>query len=72
MGALCTALTLLYLWVILPPYVDAAYYVLNGEMIVFLIEAFLLICLLGLRPAIAFACSFGMNAASFLLGIVLL
>jgi hypothetical protein len=40
-GALCTALTLPYLWFILPPYVDAAYYVMIGETLVFLVEALL-------------------------------
>ncbi len=30
-GALCTVLTLPYLWFILPPYVDEAYYLLIGE-----------------------------------------
>jgi hypothetical protein len=41
-------------------------------MLLFLIEAFLLNRLLGLKPAVAFACSFVMNTASFLLGLVLL
>jgi hypothetical protein len=71
-GALCTALTLPYLWFILPPYVDAAYYIVIGETLVFLVEAFILNRLLGLRPMIALACSFMMNMASFLLGLVLL
>lgn len=71
-GALCTAFTLPYLWFILPPYVDAAYYVQIGETLVFLVEAFILNRLLGLRPAVALVCSFVMNMASFLLGFVLL
>jgi len=71
-GALCTALTLPYLWFILPPYVDAAQYVVIGETLVFLTEAFILNRLLGLKPAAALACSFFMNMASFLLGLVLL
>ena len=71
-GALCTALTLPYLWFILPPYVDAAYYPLIGETLVFLVEAAILNRVLGLKPAIAFICSFAMNLASFLLGLVLL
>ena len=71
-GALCTALTLPYLWFILPPYVDAANYVLIGETLVFLVEAFILNRLLGLKPPIALLCSFVMNLASFLLGFVLL
>lgn len=71
-GALCTALTLPYLWFILPPYVDAAYYVLIGETLVFLVEALILNRLLGVSPKVAIACSFLMNAASFVLGLYLL
>lgn len=71
-GALCTALTLPYLWFILPPYIDAAQYIVVGEMLVFLVEAFILNRLLSLKPAAALACSFVMNLASFLLGLVLL
>lgn len=71
-GALCTALTLPYLWFVLPPYIDAAYYVPVGEALVFLVEAFVLNRLLGLSIQRALACSFTMNAASYLLGLVLL
>ncbi len=71
-GALCTALTLPYLWFVLPPYVDAAYYPLIGEMLVFLAEALILNRLLGLSGRVAIVCSFFMNAASFLLGLYLL
>ena len=72
MGALCTALTLPYLWLILPPYIDAANYIIIGETLVFLVEAFILNHLLGMKPAVALVCSFFMNLASFLLGLVLL
>ena len=71
-GALCTALTLPYLWFVLPPYVDAAYYVQIGEALVFLVEALVLNRVLGVSPKVAVICSFVMNAASFLLGLVLL
>ena len=71
-GALCTALTLPYLWFVLPPFVDAAYYIIIGETLVFLAEAVILNRLLGLKPKIAVACSFVMNLASFLLGLYLL
>ena len=71
-GALCTALTLPYLWFVLPPFVDAAYYVQIGEVLVFIVEAFILNRLLGLDPKRALICSFVMNAASFLLGLYLL
>jgi len=71
-GALCTALTLPYLWFILPPYVDAAYYPLMGETLVFLVEAFILYRLLGVSRNVALVCSFLMNAASFILGLYIL
>jgi hypothetical protein len=71
-GALCTALTLPYLWFVLPPYIDAAYYVQIGEALVFLVEALVLNRLVGVGPKVALICSFVMNAASFLLGLVLL
>jgi hypothetical protein len=71
-GALCTALTLPYLWLILPSYVEAVYYVVIGETLVFLVEAVILNRLLGLDSKAAVACSFFMNAASFLLGLYLL
>ncbi|MDO9550118.1 MAG: hypothetical protein Q7J03_04020 [Methanoregula sp.] len=71
-GAFCTALTLPYLWFALPPYVDAAYYPLIGEMLVFLTEALILNRLLGISGRVAIACSFIMNMASFLLGLYLL
>lgn len=71
-GALCTALTLPYLWFILPPYVDAAYYILIGETLVFLVEALILNRLLGVSGKVAIVCSFLMNAISFVLGLYLL
>ena len=71
-GALCTALTLPYLWFVLPPFVDAAYYVQIGEILVFVVEAVILNRLLGLESRRAVICSFTMNAASFLLGLWLL
>jgi hypothetical protein len=71
-GALCTALTLPYLWFVLPPFVNAAYYMQVGESLVFLAEAVILNRLLGLDLKRALICSFVMNAASFLLGLVLL
>ena len=71
-GALCTALTLPYLWFVLPPFVDAAYYLLIGEGLVVLVEAAVLNRLLGLEWKQAGICSLLMNAASFFLGLFLL
>jgi hypothetical protein len=71
-GALCTALTLPYLWFVLPPFVDAAYYLLIGEGLVVLVEAAVLNRVLGLEWKQAGICSLAMNAASFFLGLFLL
>jgi hypothetical protein len=71
-GALCTALTLPYLWFVLPPFVDPAYYPLIGEALVVLVEAALLNRLLGLDAGRSLACSIAMNAASYVLGWFLL
>ena len=70
-GLLCTALTLPYLWFVLPPFVDAAYYLPLGECLVVLVEAAVLSWSLGLGWKKAGACSLVMNAASFFLGLVL-
>lgn len=71
-GVLCTAVTLPYLWFVLPPYVDAAYFPFVGEALVVAIEAFILNCLLCPAPKTAIACSLIMNAASYGFGIFLL
>lgn len=71
-GALCTALTLPYLWFVLPPYIDAAYYPLVGEVLVIVVEAFVISRILGLETRRAAICSVLMNAASFILGWFLL
>jgi hypothetical protein len=71
-GALCTALTLPYLWFVLPPFVDAAYYPLAGEILVIIAEAGILFLVLGLDTKRAVFCSVLMNAVSFILGLYLL
>jgi hypothetical protein len=71
-GLLCTALTLPYLWFVLPPYVDAAYYPLIGETLVVIVEAVILNRVLGLDVKKSALCSLAMNAASFFLGLYLL
>jgi len=71
-GILCTALTLPYLWFVLPPYVDAAYYPVIGEILVILVEATLLCQVLAMNLKKSFACSVVMNIISFTLGWFLL
>jgi len=71
-GTLCTALTLPYLWFVLPPFIDAAYYPVIGELLVVLVEAVILNRVLGLDAKTSVVCSFSMNMASFCLGYFLL
>jgi hypothetical protein len=71
-GALCTALTLPYLWFVLPPFVNKSYYPLIGETLVFFVEALILNRLLMSSPKLSIFCSFLMNAASYTLGSYLL
>lgn len=71
-GVLCTAVTLPYLWFVLPPYVDAAYFPFVGEALVVAVEALILNRLLGLAPKTAITCSLIMNAASYGFGLILL
>jgi hypothetical protein len=71
-GILCTALTLPYLWFIIPPYVNLAYYTVIGETLVIIIEAIILNRVLGLQPKAAVTCSAGMNIASYVFGLFLL
>jgi len=71
-GVLCTAVTLPYLWFVLPTYVDAAYFLFVGEALVVAVEALILNRLLGLAPKTAIACSLIMNAASYGFGLILL
>lgn len=71
-GILCTTVTLPYLWFVLPPYVDAAYFPFVGEVLVVAIEALILNRLLGVAPKTAITCSLIMNAASYGFGLFLL
>jgi hypothetical protein len=66
-GALCTVLTLPYLWFVLPAYLDV-YYIPIGELLVILAETLILNKVLGLNPKIALICSLIMNCASYFLG----
>jgi len=70
-GALCTALTLPYLWFFLPAYLDV-YYIPVGELFVALTEALILNKVLKLDPRTALVCSFIMNFVSYFLGSFLL
>ncbi|OPY35500.1 MAG: hypothetical protein A4E35_02325 [Methanoregula sp. PtaU1.Bin051] len=71
-GLLCTALTLPYLWFVLPPFVDAAYYLLIGEGLLIIVEVILLRPLLEMGLKESAVCSLIMNTVSFWLGWFLL
>lgn len=71
-GFLCTALTLPYLWFVLPPFVDAAYYPMIGETLVVVVEAIILNRVLALDMKRAVACSVIMNVLSYVSGFILL
>ncbi|MEN6442673.1 MAG: hypothetical protein WC391_03150 [Methanoregula sp.] len=71
-GILCTALTLPYLWFVLPPFVDGSYYPFTGEVLVVIVEAVILKRLLGLEWKQAGTCSLVMNAVSFGVGLFIL
>ena len=67
-GLLASALTLPYLWFVLPPYVDAAYYPLIGELLVIAVEAALFFLLLRVKPVAAVFLSLVVNVSSFGIG----
>jgi hypothetical protein len=71
-GLLASALTLPYLWFLLPSILATASGIYLGEVLVFLVEALLYRWLLGLSYPKALILSFTANAVSFLLGLFLL
>jgi hypothetical protein len=71
-GMLASALTLPYLWFLLPSILTTAMGIYLGEVLVFLVEALLYRWLLGLSYPKALLLSFTANAISFLLGLFLL
>jgi len=70
-GFLASALTLPYLWFVLPPYMDAAYYPLFGELLVIAVEAAIFFLLMRVRPVSAVFLSLVVNVSSFGIGIML-
>jgi len=67
-GILASALTLPYLWFVLPQYIGATYYLLMGELFVIAVESVILNQILRTRPGLSIALSAVMNAASFVVG----
>jgi hypothetical protein len=71
-GLLASALTLPYLWFLLPSILTTASGIYLGEVLVFLVEALLYHWLLSLSYPKALVLSFTVNTLSFLLGLFLL
>jgi hypothetical protein len=71
-GLLASALTLPYLWFVLPPFINVNYYIYIGEILVFLIESLVYYKFLNIRFNKALIISFIANLVSFVLGIIIL
>jgi hypothetical protein len=71
-GFLASALTLPYLWFILPTYINLNYYIYIGEILVFLIESLIYYKLLSIKLSRALIISFVANLVSFIVGIITL
>lgn len=70
-GIIASTLTLPYLWFILPMYIpDRTFYILVGELIIILIEAFIYFRLLKLKIGQALLISLVANLASVLAGLL--
>ncbi len=71
-GFLASALTLPYLWFVLPPFIKLNYYIYVGEILVFLIESLIYYKILSIKFSRALIISFVANLVSFLAGLILL
>jgi len=67
---IASALTLPYLWFVIPAFISRTYYVLGGEFIVFFIELILYKTLLDLKWYEAFILSFLANSFSYFIGVL--
>jgi hypothetical protein len=70
-GFFASALTLPYLWFILPPYIDSRHYLIIGEVLVSLCEAMIYFKFLSFSVKKALLMSTLLNAASYTGGLVL-
>jgi hypothetical protein len=66
-----SALTLPYLWFIVPSFVDARYYIEYGEAFVILVEALLYCWLLSIQCTKAFVLAGSVNLFSYKVGVLL-
>lgn len=67
---IASVLTLPYLWFVFPAYTDSRYYVVFGEIVVFLIESFIYYRLLEIKLWKASVLSFVANLTSVLIGFI--
>jgi len=70
-GILASALTLPYLWFVLPSYIALNYYIFVGELVVIVIEAVIYNNFLGLNLKKAVIASFICNVFSFAAGLLI-
>lgn len=70
-GFLASALTLPYLWFVLPAYINVGYYAYIGEFLVFLFEALVYNQLLNTKINKSLLISFIANLASFVIGLII-
>ncbi|MFH0906271.1 MAG: hypothetical protein V1824_02955 [archaeon] len=68
---LASITTLPYLWFVFPSYINSTYYLIIGEIIVFIIEAIIYKLLLDLKLIKAIILSLVANLFSFLLGLLI-
>jgi len=69
---LASSLTLPYLWFVLPPYVNASYYLQIGEAAVIIVEALIIQRLLKVDILRSLLISAAANMASFAVGLAVL
>ncbi|MDD5163952.1 MAG: hypothetical protein PHD95_07160 [Candidatus ainarchaeum sp.] len=71
-GFFASFATLPYLWFVLPPFINSAYYIQMGETIVIAMESIILWQILQVKIQKAIIASIICNAVSFLFGLLLL
>ncbi|MFH1403796.1 MAG: hypothetical protein ABIH11_05980 [Candidatus Altiarchaeota archaeon] len=70
-GVIASALTLPYLWFVLPPYINSNYYIYLGEVLILCLEALIYNQLLGLDIRKSFFASLVCNLSSFVIGLMI-
>ncbi|MDD4127053.1 MAG: hypothetical protein PHV39_05135 [Methanomicrobium sp.] len=70
-GLLMTAVTLPYLWFVMPPFLDMSWYPLNGEIIIIFIESLIICYMLKLRYIHSLIIAALVNTASYALGLLI-